>query len=212
VLGYAIIASRPPDHWSVSTEITLDVFDGLRSAPGARLDADAHTVQVDALGGFSTGRVHDENGGLVARCTQRGRFVPAAGSSLDESPAPDDLFLDAADLAGLIEATTGCDADGARVRLETTRALQNPMRNLHGGIALAASDLAAGLAVDATPGPPLVTASIHVVFGRPVRAGATVDFRATVAHRGRTLGLVDVVGLVDGRPCTIARVTSHPAA
>jgi uncharacterized protein (TIGR00369 family) len=209
VLGYAIIATRPPDHWSVSTEITLDVFDGLRSGRGTRFAADAHTVHADAVGGFATGQVYDEGGDLVAQCTQRGRFVPA-GSAFDETPAPDGLVLDADDMAALIDATATPGSDGVRVHLETTAALQNPMHNLHGGIALAASDLAGCLALAETPGPPLVTASVHIVYARPIRAGAAPEFRATVAHRGRTLGLVDVVGLVDGRPCTIARVTSHP--
>jgi uncharacterized protein (TIGR00369 family) len=200
VLGYAIIASRPPDHWSVSTEITLDVVSDLATATG-RLHAEASTVHADPIGGFAIGRVYDEAGTLVASCTQRGRFVPAARATI-ESPVLLDEIDEATDLAALLELDDH--------RLEITPRLQNPMRNLHGGIAITVSDLVAAAALAATDGPPLVTASIHMAFLRPTPGGAHAAYTADVLHRGRTSALVDVVGTVSGRVCTTARVAAHP--
>jgi acyl-coenzyme A thioesterase PaaI-like protein len=42
VLGYAMIGSRPPEQWSVSTEIALDVL-GPLPADGSPLYAEART-------------------------------------------------------------------------------------------------------------------------------------------------------------------------
>ena len=201
VLGYAIIGSRPPDHWSVSTEITLDVVDDLAAATG-RLHAEATTVHADGLGGFAVGRVYDEAGTLVASCTQRGRFVHADRATV-ESPVVLDEIDEADDLAGLLEL------DGHL--LAVTPRLQNPMRNLHGGIAITVSDLVASAALAATDGPPLVTASIHMAFLRPTPGGTEAAYTAQVLHRGRTSALVDVVGTVASRVCTTARVAAHPA-
>jgi uncharacterized protein (TIGR00369 family) len=201
VLGYAIIASRPPNHWSVSTEITLDVVGDLAAATG-RLQAEATTVHADGLGGFALGRVYDEAGTLVASCTQRGRFV-AADPATVESPILLDHIDEVDDLAGLL------DLDGHL--LEVTPRLQNPMRNLHGGIAITVSDLVAAATLAATDGPPLITASIHMAFLRPTSGGAHATYTAHVLHRGRTSALVDVVGTVGDRVCTSARVAAHPA-
>lgn len=202
VLGYAIIAHRPPGHWSVSTEISLDLLAPLPS-DGSRLHAEARTVQADATGGFAVGEVRDEDGRLVAACHQRGRYV---ASGPDPSAITFDLPEDVSDLATLV----GFRWAEAGSRLEVAPVVENPMRNLHGGITLAATDLAAAYAL-ADGGPPLVIASLHVVYARPVPAGSILELSTTVQHRGRGLGCVEVVGSVAGRPCTLGRATAQPA-
>jgi acyl-coenzyme A thioesterase PaaI-like protein len=91
-------------------------------------------------------------------------------------------------------------------------ALQNPLRNLHGGISLCASELAATGALRGDGRPSLVTASVHVVYVRPAPSGRQVLFTSTVTHRGRSLASVDVVGRVDSKPVTLTRVTAHAAS
>ena len=201
VLGYAIIAHRPPEHWSVSTEISLDLLTPLPS-DGSRLHAEARTVQADATGGFAVGEVRDEEGNLVAVCRQRGRYVP---SGHDPAPLSFDLPHDVPDLAALI----GFRAYPVRSSLTVTPVLENPLHNLHGGITLAVADLAASQALT-DGGPPLVTASLHVLYARPVPAGSTLDLVTSVQHRGRRLGCVEVIGSIAGRPCTIGRVSAQP--
>jgi acyl-coenzyme A thioesterase PaaI-like protein len=204
VLGYAIIAARPPDHWSVSTEITLEVFPALSVATG-QLHAEARVVHTDATGGYATGRVLDDDGRLLAVCSQRGRFVPADASSLS-SAVPDLAVPEAADIADLLGlgpvATRGID-------LDVSPMLQNPMRNLHGGITLCVADLLAATTLAATDDPPLATASIHATYARPIPAEAPTAFRAVVVHRGRSLAVVNVTAAVGSRACVMVRIVAQ---
>jgi uncharacterized protein (TIGR00369 family) len=87
--------------------------------------------------------------------------------------------------------------------------VSNVMGNLHGGISLCASEMA-GLMVLQTGSRPLVTASIHIAYLRPTPVDGGVSFRATPLHRGRTLGVAQVVSHNSaGKACTMATVTCH---
>ena len=68
------------------------------------------------------------------------------------------------------------------------------------------SDVAAVSALTALAAP-LRVASIHVAYARPVPGGSTAVFAATVRHQGRSFGVVDVEGRVDGKTCVVARVS-----
>jgi uncharacterized protein (TIGR00369 family) len=201
VLGYAIIGRRPPEHWSVSTEISMDLLTAL-PRDGSPLHASARVLHADTTGGFSVGEVIDDAGRLVAVCRQRGRFI---ASGPDPAPVRFALPEGAVDALGLLGASWR--ADGLDV--EVTGVLENPMHNLHGGIALCLADLAAGRAL-ADGGPALTTASIQMSYVRAVPGGSTLAVDVEVQHRGRTSGTVEVVGSVAGRPCTIGRVSAHP--
>lgn len=202
VLGYAIIARRPAEHWSVSTDISMDLLEPL-PLDGSPVHASARVVHADATGGFAVGEVVDGDGRLVAVCRQRGRFVR---SGPDPDPIGFDLPEGVADLRGLVGATP---REGGLDVVVTSR-LENPMHNLHGGITLCLADLAATAAL-ADGGPALATASIQVSYVRAVPGGTTLVNDTRVEHRGRTLGVVEVVGSVAGRTCTIARVSAQPA-
>jgi acyl-coenzyme A thioesterase PaaI-like protein len=194
VLGYAIIADRPDGLWSVSAEITLDVVAPLPIDGMAYVDA--RRVHLDALGGFATGRVVDADGALLAQATQRGRFIPS----------PPDLVE---------EGSWGAPVrDGDLERLLTTRpgramvvdeVLSNEAGNLHGGVSMFVSGLVAGALA-----PELGLASLHIAYARPVPIGAHVTWRTQVRHRGRSLAVVDVDGVVADRVCTTSRVVLHP--
>lgn len=200
VLGLAIISRRPPEHWSVSTEITIDRL-ALRCGD-ADLTARSEDPHVTATGGLAAGLVLSGTGGPLARATQRGRFVPASPTrALPPTVVATPRVAGPGSLVGL-ELVSGGGS------LVVTAELENPLTNLHGGIALCASDLCASAALD-DGGPELVTASIHMSYLRPVPAGAVLELRAEVVHRGRTLAVVDVVGVVLGKPCTRARVVAQ---
>jgi uncharacterized protein (TIGR00369 family) len=213
VLGYALIARRPQERWSVSTEISIDVL-GPVPGDGTRLQAETELLITDAQGGLASGRVLDESGRVIALCRQRGRFVPqlplsgaeAALTGGPQLPAPDPAAgTDAASLLGLRWAGPG----SPEPVLEVTDRLANPLGNLHGGVSLCASEL---VAIEALlpSGPPLVTASVHIAYLRPSPIGTVASFTATVQHRGRTLGIVQVVGTNQaGKICTIATITAH---
>ena len=205
VLGYACLTAAP-DRWSVTTEMTLDVYPALQRA-GDRLHAEAKVVHADTLSGFAVGQVRSARGELVASCTQRGRFLdgrPQAAQS-DSRPArqPDRLHPGSL-IAG--EITAG----DASVRLNVVPELVNPLNNLHGGISLYACDLAVARAL-AMADAQLVTTSVQLAYLRPVAAGTQIQFRPTIIHRGRTFSVVDVSGLVDAdRKAIVARASAQP--
>ncbi len=196
VLAYAITEDEPPGMWSVSAEITLDV---LRPLPASgTVHVEARLVHADSLGGLATGTVTDANGTVLALASQRGRYIKAPDGLVEEGawggpPAPGDLERLLAVRAG--------------VPMATSDVLANESDSLHGGISMLCSDLVA-----AALAPELVTASLHITYTRGIPIGAEVLWRADVRHPGRSLTVVDVDGLVDGKVCTTARVVLHPPA
>jgi acyl-coenzyme A thioesterase PaaI-like protein len=196
VLGFAIVEDVPSGRWSVSAEIAMDVLAPLPTT--GTLHVEARLDHVDGLGGLSTGRVTTGDGALVALCRQRGRFVAAPPDLVEEGSwgAP----VAAGDLERLLAIRDG-------VPLRATDVLANEGGSLHGGISMFASELVA-----AAVAPDLVTASVHITYTRVIPLGTEVTWRTDVVHRGRTLTVVDVQGLVEDRVCTSARVVLHPPA
>jgi uncharacterized protein (TIGR00369 family) len=207
VLGYANMITTP-GRWSVTTGMTLDAFPALQAA-GDRVRAEGEVVQADAFSGFAAGHVRAMDGTLVALCTQRLRFLPGLPPpemARPGSPTADQLGRSRpADFLG--DETQGSDH---HVRFEVVPALQNPLRNLHGGMSAYACDRAVARALRSTASP-FVTTSLQVSFLRPIAGGEWVEFRPTVVHRGRTLAVVDVVGAaVGGRAAIVARASAQP--
>jgi uncharacterized protein (TIGR00369 family) len=202
-LGFALLLDRPADRWSVSSEISIDLC-GMLPGDGSLLSATARTIHRDTAGGVSSGTVLDEQGRVVAVCRQHGRWVPHAllpvGGGL-----PNARTSDLMSLLGVRVKTTD---DGAELECVATIDLVNPLGNLHGGIALCASDIAANAALIAT-GLTCDTASIHIAYVRPVPLGTVLTFEAAVVHAGRTFAVVSVAGKNEsGKACTIATVTA----
>jgi acyl-coenzyme A thioesterase PaaI-like protein len=178
----------------VSTEIAIEM---LRPLPASgTVYTTATLVHADGLGGVATGRVTDQDGIVLASCSQRGRFIAAPPDLVEEGSwgAP----LGVGDLDRLL-------ATRSEEPMRATDVLSNEGGSLHGGISMFASDLVAGAVA-----PGLVTASIHITYTRAVAIGAGVTWRPDVRHLGRSLAVVDVDGVVDGRVCTTARVVLQP--
>src|SRR4051794_18318127 len=158
VLGFAIVEDLPSGRWSVSAEITLDVLRPLPSA--GEVHASASLLHLDALGGVAAGRVTDDDGTVIALCSQRGRFIPAPSGLVEGGswggPVP----------AGALERLLATRADEP---VPATDALANEGGNLHGGISLCVADLVA-----AAVAPELVTASVHITYTRGIPLGSSV--------------------------------------
>jgi uncharacterized protein (TIGR00369 family) len=196
VLGFAIVEDLPSGRWSVSAEITVEM---LRPLPtSGSVHATATLVHLGGLGGLATGRVTDDDGTVLATCSQRGRFVAAPPDLVEEGSwgAP----VSEGDLDRLLAVRAGDEMPASDV-------LSNEGGSLHGGISMFVSDVVAGEVA-----PELVTASMHVTYTRAIPLGATVTWHSRTTHRGRSLAVVDVDGLVDGRVCTTTRVVLHPPA
>ena len=211
-LGYAVISERPAGHWSVSAEVSIELCAPV-PMDGSGLRAEASLVQADRSGGLATGRVLDAEGRVVALCSQRGRFVDPDQSELATSgwDAAGDPLMTSRLLGtpALIGARVELTPDGAALHLTASPRLANPLGNLHGGISLCASEIV-GLAAINRAGSSLSTASVHVVYARPMPLGTDVTFRATVTHQGRSLAVAQVISTATaGKPCTIATVTAH---
>lgn len=194
VLAYALAAAEPPGAWSVSAEIGLEVLRPL--AASGTVTVTGALRHADGIGGLATGQLEAEDGSVLALCSQRGRYVEAPPELVEEGswggpPATGDLER-------LLAVRTG-------VPMPTSPVLSNENDSLHGGVSLLVSDLVA-----AALAPGLVTASLHISYTRGVPIGSEVTWRAGVRHRGRSIAVIDVDGVVDDRVCTSARVVLHP--
>jgi len=199
VLGYSIIDSLSDGIWTVSTEIWLHLLAPL-PCDGQRIQAAARTLQP---GSFAAGTLTDERGRQLATFSQRGRAVPDIPPAIVDLPAFD-LPTGAVDVVDLLGLRAECEA----MALTVTERLENPRRMLHGGISLCASEVVATRS-RRSAGSALATSSIHIVHARAIPAASEVTFHATTQHAGRSLWVTDVVGVVDGRSCTIARVSAE---
>ncbi len=203
-LGYAIVRhpARPNDHWSVSSEITIDALDDPPAAGPVQAVAEARYA--DAAGAIATGELRDAAGRPFALIAQRARWVPL--SSGRHPLAPHDAFS-APENAGPAELL-GVRGDEGGLFFGVAEILRNPAGALHGGVSLTAAAVAAERALD-DGGPALRIRGIRIAYPRPTHAGDRVELRAHVISRGRTTGLVDVDSVVEGRARTHARVTAE---
>jgi uncharacterized protein (TIGR00369 family) len=186
--GYAIIFGAPADHWSVTTELTLDV---VRRVPtdGSELLAVAQLLDHDETTGYSSGRIEDARGRTVAHIRQRGMYVP--GIPVTPHRPVSEPGAGPTSLWALFGGQVGHDASAA-VDVEVSELMVNPLGSLHGGIAVCLAEWAAAAAFSNEIGAPLSTTSIHVAYLRPAPLGTTIRVEAAVRHRGRNLGLCHV--------------------
>jgi uncharacterized protein (TIGR00369 family) len=201
VLGQAMLPGRPSGHWSVTTELTIDLVAPL-PLDGRPLTARSRPVALDAAGAMSRGEVRDADGRVVAVAAVWGRYVPGVPDGVLNPPADGAPAERGRSVAELLGARPG--PDGV---LQTTVKPQvaNPAGVMHGGVL---SCLCEAVAATALLGSELRTASLHVVFLRG--AAGVLRFVPTVVHRGRALAMVRVdVALADGRTCTAATITAR---
>jgi uncharacterized protein (TIGR00369 family) len=210
VLGYAVVSARPAGNWAVSTEIHAD-FGPALPGPGEQLRAESSAIAVDSRGGLAFGVVRDVGGGVIATATERLQFVPGEPHGLSATGPAERLSPGADPAFGSLPELLGAVRGGAAGVLRFTPAehLANPVGNLHGGVLFSAAELAGRWALE--PGTaPLVTSSVHLTFLRPLRLHAEVRLAASVAHRGRTLGVAHVVATnPEGTVCALATVTGR---
>ncbi|EWT07828.1 hypothetical protein N864_22220 [Intrasporangium chromatireducens Q5-1] len=211
VLGYAVLTERPADHWSVSSEISLDLCHPIETGP--RLSGRARPVFADQRAAVTSGEIVDNQGRLVAVGRQQGRFVATMPGAPDEGPpgasthGPPDPG-DVGSVFDLLDVEAKPTSEGALLDVAATPALVNPLSNLHGGITLCLADLVAITAMEAEARA-LETTSIHVAYLRPVPLGTTVSFVAHVIHSGRTFAVARVEArTAEGKRCISGTVTA----
>jgi len=202
VLGYAVNQERPG--WSLSTEISLDLTGDLPAA--GPITCQGSVVHIDPAGALATGEVRDGSGETVARCVLRGRFG-------DRRPADEALRSGRSVAPPAVDrrsVDTVLGRDVARVegglRVAVTERFLSPLGNLHGGMHLCLVERAGALAVPGLG----ATASVRLQLVRGVPVGTVLDVRATVAHSGRTLAVVQVAATDQGGVlCALGTVVRH---
>ncbi|MCW2778351.1 MAG: hypothetical protein JWN17_2076 [Frankiales bacterium] len=208
VLGRAIMGQGQDAPWSVSLEIGIDLV-GRLPLDGSVLSAVGVAQERDARGGLATAEVRDASGAVVALARQRGFSVPRPTEppgGLETGPAVD---VSSDDLLALLGGRLQRGTAGAVLVMEADPRVTNPLGNLHGGISLCAVEQVAAACLDGPPSP-LHPVSVQVTYVRPVPSGAQVAFTAQALHRGRSVGLVHVVGAVaGGPPCVVGTVVAQ---
>jgi uncharacterized protein (TIGR00369 family) len=204
--GYAIISGAPPGHWSVTTELTLDIV-GRLPADGSELVAVAELLNSSETTGYSSGTIEDCRGRTIAHIRQRGLYLPGIPAP-PHRPEPETLETGIGCMGALFGQSPGSDAF-PMVDVEVNDVLVNPMGNLHGGVGACLAEWVAAASWRDGGSAPLRTTSIHVVYLRPAPLGTTVRVEATVKHRGRNLGLSEVTATdAQGKGILHATVTA----
>lgn len=228
VLGFAMVDAEPDRRWSASSDISLELFAPL--AAGQELTARGHTLWVGGDQSYAECTVTDSTGAVVGHATQRGRYNDEPAVEEDESvTTPADNALELFGISEVVPGPTlgevpgGIMANGeaaaaagdtglpsATVALSVGGAAQNPQGNLHGGVSIIASLLAAKRALALRGNAGLAATSIRIAYARAATAGQRVEYTASMLYGGRSLSVLQVVGMADGKPRTIAQVTAHP--
>ncbi len=192
VIGYAAMLHRPVDHWSVTTEMSVDLCRPLPSFGAVRAVGVAeHT---SGHGSISSGRILDDSGRLLGLCRQHARFIeqlPPATLSGEVGDAPLPSGQPGATVLDLLHATLRPDAGVSTLDWVSGIDTSNPLGNVHGGITLCAAEIAGSSAIRSVS-PGLVTASIHVCYLRAIPAGTALRFTGTCTHPGRSFAVAHV--------------------
>lgn len=204
VLGQAILLGSPAGHWSVTTELSLDIAAPLPD-DGQRVSATAAPVLLDEAGGLARGELRDAAGRCLAVGTTWSRFIAGI---------PDEVLRPPEVPAGI--ARGACLSDLLRVRLQDTGRIDLPARVelgnargvVHGGVLLCLTVMAAEEALRDSG---LEVASVRVAYLRPARG--ELAFAPAIIRQGRSLCLVRVeVADVAGVPCTTATIAARSSA
>jgi uncharacterized protein (TIGR00369 family) len=207
ILGELPYVRRPPDTWSLTAELTLDLIGEL--PVGGHLFAEAVEV-VQGAEAFVQCRITTGAGDLVAVGTTRTVFFAATA----QDPV---VVTEAASSVGTgavsIEAVLGIDvhhlAEGVQISLADPGNWVNGFGIMHGGVSACVTELAAAAAVGAR-NPALATAHVHTNYLRPVVADAPFVAVARLHHIGRSSAVVEVSGRGGrGELCTVSTVTAR---
>jgi uncharacterized protein (TIGR00369 family) len=208
VMGEALNAIAPPNHWQVTTELAFDI---VVPPPweSETLHVSGWVAGRGQRGGFAQAEMVDDRGTLLAVGTTWVQCIPVGSpSEMDESGAVGDPARPSAlNLAAHLGVRMGSDGGDPRADLMEPGLWTNTFGILHGGVWASLVELVAG-EVFADAG--LRTAHVHVSYLRSPALGAPVSAIARPVHLGRSFGVVAVTGTDgSGRLCVTATVTGR---
>jgi uncharacterized protein (TIGR00369 family) len=208
VMGEALNAIAPPNHWQVTTELAFDI---VVPPPweSETLHVSGWVAGRGQRGGFAQAEMVDDRGTLLAVGTTWVQCIPVGSpSEMDESGTVGDPARPSAlTLAAHLGVRMGSDGGDPRAELMEPGLWTNTFGILHGGVWASLVELAAA-EVFADAG--LRTAHVHVSYLRSPALGAPVSAIARPVHLGRSFGVVAVTGTDGtGRLCVTATVTGR---
>ncbi|UPW10088.1 PaaI family thioesterase [Gordonia terrae] len=200
VTGYVVASGAPPGRWPVSLGIRLDF---LTDPPvdGPPMSVTGELIARDHASGTTRGSVVGGHGELIALVTQRSHLVsvtatPANVATTFDVPTAD---VPVSEALGLRDRAAG------HVEMPPNELAANAMGNVHGGVLLIGSEVAAMSALEASG--EFRTTSIDIAYVRPGDGRNTVTFGAEVLHRGRSVAVIAVTAFNSSRkPCSNATV------
>jgi uncharacterized protein (TIGR00369 family) len=200
---------RRPGHWTVSSELSMDLsLDGVGDLDGRVL---ATARAVGPQGATSLGICTLTHGGKVIGGGTVRSFYFDAGDVAHEyrsetlRRSPETTFAD-------LMAAHVADSGAAPVLAQRVdRNLNNDIDIVHGGVAAAGLELAASAAVNWDRSDDLLqTASVRVNFLRPFFAGVNSRYVGTPLRVGRNTAVGDAQAIGDdGKVALTARVTAY---
>ncbi len=207
ILGELPYVCRPPETWSLTSELTLDIisemsFSETYFAEGRNISTGTDLfVQCD---------ITDAAGRLMAVGTTRCAYVPgstdspaATGSGRRRQPAA------TADIGQTLGLDYQQHSDGLQATLADPGGWVNGFGIMHGGVSACVTELVAAEAISAH-NPDLSTAHVHTSYLRPVGVGAPFVAVARPYHVGRSSAVVEVLGYGGaGQLCTVSTVTAR---
>ncbi|MEH3140587.1 MAG: hotdog fold thioesterase [Mycobacterium kyogaense] len=208
VLGEVGFLRRPPGHWSLTAELTLDLV-GATVRPDEVLRLTGSPVRLERHSGFATGTMSDSAGNPVVMATTRTVNVPAERGQARDSSSPLPVSSSAASLEDLLRVTYRSTADGISARLAEPATWTNGFGVLHGGVWACLAEMVAAEAISSA-NRDLATAHVHTSYLRPGVPAAGITVRASVVRVGRRFALTQVSGYTDdGTLCTVSTVTAR---
>lgn len=202
VLGYSPYVWKPDGQAPVTTECMIEYFAPV-PVDGSVFIGEAVSPRATNRSVYASGIVTTGDGTLIARGSERMHLIDREP---EEFGGQVPRLLEPDDGDALSQLNAAFDDDCAVV-LTGDAALTNPLGMLHGGIPIAATEMAAISALRSmTPG--LATASVHVVLARPIPGDQRVVFTAEVLHAGRSLGVARVDGMVGEKRASTGIVTA----
>lgn len=213
ILGEVSFIRRPPDHWSLTTELTIAFFAPIE--PGSALHMWGRPARMERSGGFAHGGILDERGRTVAIGTTRTLLVPSThvppAAQRDVAPVPESgsaaVSLD--EYLQVDDGDEGVTDEQVHVRMADPSAWQNEFGTLHGGVWACLAEMAASRLV-ARIRPGLATATVHTTYVRSGTPGSLVTVSARALHLGSRLALSQCIGWSeDGTVCTVSSATAR---
>ncbi|HSA48621.1 MAG TPA: hotdog domain-containing protein, partial [Yinghuangia sp.] len=218
-LGIAGARHQPDGRWSVTTELSVD-YVAPPPCDGSLITSEGTIVASHARGALVTGSVQDTDAQTLAVMTLRSRYIPllpelaseaaalqpTVGVVSDGPAAPDAACHDS--LLAVLGASAVADGELVRLRVPGDIRLTNGSGALHGGVALAASQLAASCLLPA--GGEMALSSTRITYLRQMDISGGIEFVARVVHGGRSFRVIEVVAYAPGgRTGTVATVAAY---